>query len=62
LEQVGEDGIHHPVAYAINEIEAKYVPNELEVAALVYSVIYPLYLLGNAFTVHIDHLFYLIIT
>ena len=56
---MGEDGFHHPVAYASrqnNAAEAKFVPTELEVAVLVYSVThFEVYLLGNAFTVFTDH-------
>ena len=59
LEQVREDGCHHPVAYAslkTNTAEAKYAPTELEVAALVYAVThFKVYLLGNNFTVYTDH-------
>ena len=59
LEQMGEDGSCHPVAFAsrqTNAAEAKYVPTELEVAALVYSVThFEVYLLGNTFTVYTDH-------
>ena len=58
LEQVREDGFHHPVAYAShqsNAAEAKYTVMELEVAALVYAVIhFEVYLLGS-FTLYIDH-------
>ena len=59
LEQEGEDGLRHPVAYAsrqTNAAEAKYAPTELEVAALVYAVNhFEVYLLGNDFTVYTDH-------
>jgi len=59
LEQMGEDGFRHPVAYAscqTNAAEAKYAPTELEVAALVYSVThFEVYLLGNKFTIYTDH-------
>ena len=59
MEQEGDDGSRHPVAYAsrqTNAAEAKYAPTELEVAALVYGVNhFEVYLLGNAFTVYTDH-------
>ena len=59
LEQMGEDGFRHPVAYAsrqTNAAEAKYAPTELEVAALVYSVThFEVFLFGNKFTVYTDH-------
>lgn len=59
LEQEGEDGLRHPVAYVsrqTNAAEAKYAPTELEVAALVYAVNhFEVYLLGNDFTMYTDH-------
>jgi len=59
LEQVGKDGCHHPVAYAChqtNAAEVKYVPTKLEVVAFVYLVThFDIYLLGNNFTVYMDH-------
>ena len=41
LEQKGQDGCKHPIAYAsraTNEAERKYAPTELEVAALVFAL------------------------
>ena len=59
LEQVGDDGERHLIAYAsrqTNPAERKYAPTELEVAALVYAVEhFEVYLLGNKVTVYTDH-------
>jgi len=59
LEQFGDDGKRHPIAYAsrqTNTAEAKYAPTEFEVAALVYAVEhFEVYLLGNQTTVYTDH-------
>ena len=41
LEQLDDDGQHHPIAYAsrqTNSAEKKYAPTELEVAALIFAV------------------------
>ena len=55
----GDDNKRYPIACAsrqTNLAEAKYVPTELEVAALVYAVEHiEVYLLGNSFTVYTDH-------
>jgi len=59
LEQLGEDGSRHPIAFAsrqTNPAESKYAPTELEVAALVFGVEhFEVYLLGNPVTVYTDH-------
>ena len=59
LEQKGQDGCKHPIAYAsraTNEAERKYAPTELEVAALVFALEhFQVYLLGNKVTVYTDH-------
>lgn len=59
LEQQGEDGHRHPIAFAscqTNEAERKYAPTEMEVAALVFAVEhFEVYLLGNKTVVYTDH-------
>jgi len=59
LEQLGDDGQRHPIAYAnrqTNNAEQKYAPTQLEVAALVYPVEhFEVYLLRQPFTVYTDH-------
>ena len=59
LEQEGESGERHPIAYAsrqTNEAERKYCPTELEVAALLFGVEhFEVYLLGHPVTVFTDH-------
>ena len=59
LEQYGDDGKRHPIAFAsrqTNATEAKYAPTEFEVAALVYAIEhFKVYLLGNETTVYTDH-------
>ena len=59
LEQLDEEGQRHLIAYAsmqTNDVEQKYAPTQLEVAAIVYSVEhFKVYLLGQPFTVYTDH-------
>ena len=59
LEQEGEDGHRHPIAFAsrqTNEAERKYAPTGMEVAALVFAVEhFKVYLLGNKTIVYTDH-------
>ena len=59
LEQEGEDGHRHPIAFAsrqTNEAERKYASTEMEVAALVFEVEhFEVYLLGNKTIVYTDH-------
>ena len=59
LEQVDDDGQHHPIAFAsrqTNSAEKKYAPTELEVAALIFAVEhFEVYLLGIPCTVYTDH-------
>ena len=59
LEQEGDDKRHYLVAYAsrqTNPAESKYVPTELEVAALVFAVEhFEVYLLGSKVTVFTGH-------
>ena len=59
LEQLDDDGQHHPIAYAsrqTNSAEKKYAPTELEVAALIFAVEhFEVYLLGRPCTVYTDH-------
>ena len=59
LEQEGEDGHRHPIAFAsrqTNEAERKYAPTEMEVTALVFAVEhFEVYLLGNKTIVYTDH-------
>ena len=56
LAQTVEEGCRHPIAYAsraTNDAEQKYIPTELEVAALVFTLEhFQVYLLGNKVTVH----------
>ena len=62
LEQMGEDGSHHPVNNAsqqTNAAEAKHASTELKVNCCIGVLSYLLwsvYLLGNTFTVYKDHL------
>ena len=56
LEQIGKDGLRHPVAYAsraTNEAERKYPPTKLEMAAIIFAL--EVYLLGHKITVYTDH-------
>ena len=59
LERVDEQNQRHPIAFASQQANLsarKYVPTELEVAALIFAVEYfEVYLLGNQFTVYTDH-------
>ena len=59
LEQEGDDGKRHPVAYAsrqTNPAEQKYAPTELEVAGLIFAVEhFEVYLIGSTTTVYTDH-------
>ena len=59
LEQLDDNGQHHPIAYAsrqTNAAEKKYAPTELEVAALIFAMEYfEVYLLGRPCTVYTDH-------
>jgi hypothetical protein len=59
IEQVGDDGQRHPIAYAsrsTTSAEKKYSSTELECAAVVWAVNYfrP-YLYGKHFTIYTDH-------
>ena len=59
MEQNGEDGLRHPVAYAsraTNEAEKKYPPTKLEMAAIVFALNhFEVYLMGHKITVYTDH-------
>ena len=59
LEQEGDDGKRHPVAYAsrqTNPAEQKYAPTELEVAGLIFAVEhFEVCLIGSTTTVYTDH-------
>ena len=59
LEQAVEEDCRHPIAYAsraTNDVKQKYVPTELEVAALVFAFEhFQVCLLGNKVTVYTDH-------
>ena len=59
LEQIGEDGLRHSVAYAsraTNEAERKYPPTKLEMASIIYALNhFEVYLLGHKITVYTDH-------
>ena len=59
LEQVGDDNLRHPVAYAsraTNDAEKKYPPTKLEMAAIVFALNhFEVYLLGHKITVFTDH-------
>ena len=59
LEQIGEDGLRHPVAYAsraTNEAERKYPPTKLEMASIIFALNhFEVYLLGHKITVYTDH-------
>ncbi len=60
MEQNGEDGLRHPVAYAnraTNEAEKKYPPTKLEMAAIVFALLnhFEVYLIGHKITVYTDH-------
>ena len=59
LEQEGDDGKRHPVAYAscqTNLAKQKYAPTELEVAGLIFAVEhFEVYLIGSTTTVYTDH-------
>ena len=53
LEQVGDDNLQHPVAYAshaTNDAEKKYPPTKLEMAAALNH--FKVYLLGHKITIH----------
>ena len=59
IEQLGDDGLKHPIAYAsrtTSSAERKYSSTELECAAVVWAVNYfrP-YLYGKRFTIFTDH-------
>ena len=60
MEQNGEDGLRHPVAYAsraTNEVEMKYPPTKLEMAAIVFALNhFEAYLMGHKITVYTDHI------
>ena len=55
LEQIGEDGLRHPAAYAsraTNEAERKYPPTKLEMASIIFALNhFEVYLLGHKITV-----------
>ena len=59
LEQEGDNGKRHPVAYAscqTNLAEQKYAPTELKVAGLIFAVEhFEVYLIGSTTTVYTDH-------
>ena len=59
LEQVGDENLRHPVAYAsraTNDAEKKYPPTKLEMAAIVFALNhFEVYLLGHKITVFTDH-------
>ena len=59
MEQIGEDGLRHPVAYAsraTNEAERKYPPTKLEMASIIFALNhFEVYLLGHKITVYTDH-------
>ena len=59
IEQMGEDGHRHPIAYAsrsTNTAERKYSSTELECAAVVWAINYfQPYLYGKHFTIYTDH-------
>ena len=59
LEQVGENNLRHPVAYAsraTNDAEKKYPPTKLEMAAIVFALNhFEVYLLVHKITVFTDH-------
>ena len=55
MEQNGEDGLRHPVAYA-SRAEKKYPPTKLEMAAIVFALNhFEVYLMGHKITVYTDH-------
>ena len=59
LEQISEDGLRHPVAYAsraTNDAEKKYPPTKLEMAAIVFALNhFEVYLMGHKITAYTDH-------
>ena len=59
MEQIGEDSLRHPVAYAsraTNEAKRKYPPTKLEMASIIFVLNhFEVYLLGHNITVYTDH-------